>query len=579
VAVGERFRLVYTLNARPASFEAPGFEGFRLVSGPSQSSSSSTQIINNQVSTTFTVSYTYILEAVQEGRFRLSPATAMMDGDRIRSEAIVIEVSGQYDPGEPPSGQPGSSVSPPPQRAGERDLFVRAEVSNRSPFQSQQVLVTYKLYTRIPVSRYSVERLPSYQGFWSETLSAPSQPPTTTETIEGLTYTVAEIRRVALFPQRAGELTIDPLEVECLVRLPSGQRRGSLLDEFFSGTPFDSFQSVPQNIRSNAVRLQVRPLPSRDRPSAFLGLVGQLDLNARLDARELKVNEAASLSVTLSGSGNLRMLDEPLVQLPPGLEGFDPQIKEDITNGPGGISGSRTFEYLIIPREPGEFEIPAFQAGFFDPVNERYVVRRAGPFRIQVSGSPGTPVAVSDPSDRMLGTDIRFIRHHGFRLSPKGDVFFLSRGFWMAVALPFLLFVFMMAYWRHRIRLRSNLALARNRRAERLARRRLSQAKRFMKQGIQDGFHDEIGRALWGYLSDKLTIPGSSLTKDSVLAGLQHRGVSPELAGSSLRAIERCEFARFAPGEKGVQLEETYRLALETIVKLEKEISKKPWKR
>jgi hypothetical protein len=580
VAVGERFRIVFSINGRPTSFEAPSFDGFRLVSGPSQSTSSSTQIINNQVTTSISVSYTYILEGLQEGVFNIPPAKATADGRTITGELVSIRVSGQAPPGgqaSPPS--PGQQVpSQPQQLPGDDDLFVRAVVSNANPYQGEQVVVTYKIYTRVPISRYSIDRLPNFQGFWSENLTDSSAPEVTTEVIDGITYNVAEIRRVALFPQRHGELIVEPLEVECMVRLRSAQRRGSLLEDFFSGTPFDSFQQVPLTIRSNRIRLNVRPLPVQNRPPAFGGLVGSFDISGGLAPSQLNVNDAASLSLTISGNGNMHMMEKPVIPFSPDLEVFDPNIADNLRRDRNGVSGSRTFEYLIIPRAAGQLEIPAIELAWFDPRTGSYVSRKTGPFTLSVSAGPGGQAGVAAGGQegiRQIGTDIRFIYTHRFPLVPLGNVFFRSQAFYLWLILPFLVFIAFLVYWRRQIKLRGNAALLRTRKAEGLARKRLRKASLLMKKNARTAFYEEVSRALWGYLSDRLNIPVSKLNMETVRKELEFREVSEELARGTMGAIERCEFARFAPGKTDEELDETYRLAHVTIVNLEKAFRKK----
>jgi hypothetical protein len=578
VASGERFRLVYTLNARPESFQAPSFEGFRLVSGPSQSTSSSTQIINNQVTTSLSVSYTYILEALQEGEFSIPPASATANGETVTGNPVRIVVSGQAPAASPqtPRQQPGQQrAGQTPQAPGEEDLFIRATVSNQNPFESEQVVVSYRIYTRVPITRYSVERLPSFQGFWSENLDGPSQPEVTTEVIDGITYNVAEIRRVALFPQRPGELTVEPLEVECMVRLRAS--RGSLFDDFFSGTPFDNFQNIPVNIRSNQIRLNVRPLPVQNRPPSFTGLVGRFDVSGSLNPQELHVNEAANLKIIINGKGNLGMMQQPEFHFSADLEVFDPLVEDRFQRESDGIRGTRTFDYLVIPRAGGDFEIPAMQLSFFDPGSQRYVTREVGPFTLRVSGRPGSGQAVAGGQEgiRQLGSDIRFINTSPFTLRPAGQSFFKSRAFYLWLSMPFLLFIAVLIYWRRQVRLHADVTRLRTRKARKLARKRLGKARIYLQNEDRSMFFNEISRALWGYFSDRLALPVSALSRENIAEMLAQNDIPAGLAQATMDAMETCEFARFAPGEKDSRMEETYHLALSTIVELEKEFRKR----
>ncbi|MFO7977444.1 MAG: BatD family protein [Bacteroidales bacterium] len=579
VAVGETFQVSFALNTRPEEFSAPDFKGFRTVAGPSQYSSSSTQIINGKVTRTTSFSYAYTLMASEEGTFEIEPARAVVDGQSYQSNVLEVTVSGQASPG---TGSPsaGSRVvdQDTPQRATEEDLFIRANISNRNPYQGEQVIISYKIYTRIPVSRYS-ERLPSFQGFWTETLGDGDPGTTTTEVIDGISYRVAEIRRIAVFAQRTGEITIEPLEVEAQVRVPSPRQRQSLFDEFFGGSPFDAYQNVQQTIRSNSVTLQVRALPSKSRPADFQGMVGQLDISATLEPRQLNVNDAANLAITISGRGNLRMLEQPQVPFPQNVEVFEPTVTDNIRNAASGISGSRKFEYTMIPRTPGTFEIPPMRIAYFDPSTQRYETRETEAFQIEVTGSvsgtEGADGGTSREQVQALSSDIRFIHTGPLTLIPVNSMFYGSKWFYLLVVLPVIVFVAFLVLWRRQIRLRSNQSMVRNRKAEKTARKRLKTARAFLKNKDKDAFYDEISKSLWGYISDKLNIPVAQLNREYVSGTFKEKNVSGHLAEKFLQAIDECEYARFAPGSSPAMMDEVYEKTLVTIIDLEKELNKR----
>lgn len=580
VAVGERFRVVYSVNARPSGFEGPALDGFALLSGPNQSSSSSTQIINGQVSHSENFSFTYFLEATREGIFSIPPATVTIDGDRYESNSLSIRVSGQ-------AAQAGKQATPAqdqqqtPSSGGinDRDIFLRALVSSSNPYQGQPITVTYKLYTRVVVSQYSIEKLPAYQGFWAEDVAGSGQPDVTEEVVEGIRYNAAVVRQVVLFPQRTGELTIEPLEMQTLVRISAPRRTGSLLDDFFGGSPFGSFQNVERPLRSNQVRVNVRSLPAQNRPPSFNGMVGNFEMKTELSPQQVNVNEPVILSVILTGSGNLRMLEKPEVQFPLNLEAFDPNVNDNIRVSPSGVSGSRSFEYLLIPRTGGTFEIPPIQFTFFDPASGRYVTRTGGPFTVEVSGtgqaSGEGAGSLNQEEVRYLTSDIRFLKNQSFTLKPLGSLFFRSRLYYGLLFGSIALFGLFLILWRRQIRIRGNAALMRNRKAQKMAVKRLKKAGVFLQKSSSNEFYDEIFRALWGYLADKLNIPVSKLNKEEVLLVFQNKGVSNDLATRFLEALNECEFARFAPGAPEVRMEETYQRALDTLVMLEKELKNK----
>ncbi|MFN3557136.1 MAG: BatD family protein [Bacteroidales bacterium] len=580
VAVGERFRLSFQVNAQPSDFTPPAFSGFRVLSGPSQSSSSSMQIINGQTTRSVSFTYTYLLEATQEGSFTVGPARVAVDGNTYQSQSFSIQVSGtsaQAAPAQPRQGAEPSQASP--DRAAARDLFIRASASKTNPFQGEQVIVTYNLYTRVTVNQYSIEKLPSYRGFWSENITSAGQPPVRTEVVDGETYRVAEIRRVALFPQRSGEIQIEPLEVEMVVSLPGQRRRQSLFDEFFGGSPFDQ-RTVRQTVRSNGITLNVKPLPVQNRPAAFTGMVGsEFEVTATVQPTQLRPNDAANLRITITGKGNLRMLENPNIAFPANLEVFDPNVTDNIRNTTAGITGSRSFEYLMIPRTGGEFVIPPFTFVYFDAQRQSYVSRSTPEFVLEVSGDPSQPgIAGSAPSQeeiRLLATDIRHIRTGNVNFVPAGKTFYGSPLFYMLLAVPLLLFLFFTVYWRSQIKLHGNQQLLRHKKAQKLARKRLKKAKLFADKKQENEFYDEIFRALWGYLSDKLSIPVSILNKETVSGAFKSQKVPQELSDSFLETLNQCEFARFAPGQKEDKMAEIYSKALQTIVTIEKDLRSK----
>jgi hypothetical protein len=576
VAVGERFRLTYQVNTRPVSFNAPDFSNVRIVSGPNQSSSTSMQIINNRTTVTESFTYTYILEATQEGSLTIPAARITVEGNTHTSNPVTINVRAASAPPSPGQTQPAQA---PPGQASSKDVYIRASASTTNPYQGQQVIVTYNIYTRIPVNQYSIDRLPSFRNLWSENLTQQGQPQARTQIIDGETYRIAEIYRVAVFPQRSGELTIEPLEAELVVTLP-GQRRQSLFDEFFGGSPFDQRRNVRQNVRSNAVTLNVKPLPVQNRPAAFSGIVGSdFDVKASINLTQLNVNDAANLRIAISGKGNIKMVEKPSVLFPPNLEVFDPNVSDNLRNSVAGVAGTRNFEYVMIPRTGGEFTIPTWSFVYFDPAQERYISASTPEFVLTVSGDARTGSATtgiaSQEAIRTLATDIRFIKTSNIHLLPMGKMFFNSNLFWALFSIPFILFAFFIVLWRNHIKLHNNHELLRNKKAEKLARKRLKKAKTFLDKNEENSFYDEIFRALWGYLSDKLSIPVSILNKENVEGAFKVKKVSAALSESFISTLNDCEFARFAPGPKDDRMAEIYKKAHETIVTIEKELRNK----
>ncbi len=575
VAAGQQFRLTFSLNERPDDFQAPDLSDFRILSGPGQSSSSSTQIINNQVTTTVSFSYSYVIQAREEGEFTIGPAGVVVEGETHYTETVTIKVvpSDSRPSGQEREQTPADSGADQPT---EKDIFIRAEASNPEPFQGEQVIVTYRLYTRLPVTNYSIEALPGFQGMWSENITGSGQTSVSTTVVDGITYNVAEIRRMAVFPQRGGELRIDPMEVEMRVRMQQTERQrrpGSFFDDFFSGSPFDSFRTVSHMVVSNAVTLRVRSFPELNKPEGFRGITGNYELSASLQPQQLEVNDAANLRITIQGKGNLMMLEDPSVDFPEELDVFDPEIDDNFTRSREGITGSRTFDYLIIPRQGGNFTVPEIRLSFFDPETQIYVTRQAGPFDLNVSGDAmAARERGSGPAIARLANDIRFISLEEDSWQPVGYVFFRSISFYLLFIFPLLLLALFIYLMNKQRELKQDVTGQRTRKARKLARKRLKKAAAAMKNGAEDTFYDEVFRALWGYVSDKLNIPVSRLNKENVTARFRDKKVPETLANKFLEGLRTCEFARFAPAGIDVPMEDIYQKALETIITLEKEL-------
>ncbi len=576
VAVGDRFRLVLSVNARPQQLTPPAFGSFRLLSGPSQSSSSSTQIINNQVTTSINISYTYVLEATEEGEFTMANASVSVDGKTYRADPLQIKVLARGTAPQPSTSTRPQQDSREPDLPGSEDIFIRAQASNTTPYLGEQVIITYKIYTRIDITNYTIDALPSFQGFWSENLSS-GQSSVSTEVINGVNFRVAEIRRVAVFPQRAGELRVEPMTVDMNVRVrrPQQQRRGNIIDEFFGSSPFDRFHTMQHSVRSDAITMQVKPLPAQNRPAGFSGVVGSYEISARLRPDELDVNDASNLLLTIQGTGNIRMLEPPKIQFPRYLDVFDPRVEDNVSAGSNGISGSRVFDYLMIPRSAGMVEIPAISFSYFDPVRSEYITRRTQPLTLDVQGDAAATQGVQQHGDAaFMAEDIRFINTNAVNWRPMEMLFFKSQSFYLLLVSPLALLIIFLIVYRKQLKESRDVAGMRTRKAQKIARKRLKLARTYLNEENRNDFYDEIFRALWGYVSDRLNMPVARLNKENVASAFRQKNVPEDLAEKFLDGLAECEFARFSPAENSNPLQESYQMALDTIVTLEKELRK-----
>lgn len=581
VAVGDQFRLIYSVNGQATGFRSPAIKDFTVLAGPSQSTSTSMQIINNQVSRSVEYTFTYILQATTEGTFTIPPASVNVDGKTYQSNPATIRVV----KGNAPAPQQQQQQQQ-QQQVGDitdKDLFVRASVSNSNPYQGEQVIATYKIYTRVPVAEYSITKLPSTAGFWSQDLIKDmTKLNQYRETINGVEYVVAEIKKEALFAQKSGTLTIDPLEMDVVAQIQRKANRRGFNDPFFDSFFNDSFfgstyQNVRKTIRSNPLNINVKPLPAAGKPSEFAGAVGSFSISSSIDKEKLKTNEAMTLKFTVSGRGNLKLMEKPNLVFPNDFEVYDPRVTDNITAAQNGVSGSRTFEYLIIPRNPGDFTIKSVRYAYFDIGSGTYKTLSTPDFKIKVEkGSGGESVVVGAGVDKedfkMIGTDIRHIKTGRQELRPLNSYLISSPLFPLWMALPPVLLIAFILVWKNELRRRNDLALMRNRKATRVARKRLKAAELFMKQKNQEAFWVEVSNALWGYISDKFNIPRATLSMDSVNEALKNKNVKDELIDQFITALNNCEFARFAPGEKSQVMEQLYSEAIDVITNTEQQL-------
>ncbi|MFU8842737.1 MAG: BatD family protein [Bacteroidales bacterium] len=579
VRVGERFQLVYTLNAEGQNFRGPDIKGLNIVGGPSTSQSSSIQIIQGQVTRSVENSYTYILQAGEEGIFDIPPARITVDGKTYESNPLKVQVVKS-----PQQQQQGGSPDPSGQGADQdfsNDVFIRAVVNKTSPYQGEQVIVTYKLYYKINISGLEFTKEPSYRGFWmNDLLKDRKNFAQYQETYKGSQYQVAEVKKIALFPQQSGKLTIPPLEGRCKgqVRAATQRRTGDpFFDSFFNDPFFNRFQTVDIPLESNPLSIDVKPLPSSGKPADYSGAVGQFEFASTIDKTDLKANEAINLQFTISGTGNVELIDRVNVKFPPGFEVYDPKISKNIQVSPNGISGRKTFEYLLIPRNHGNFRIDPVSFTFFDLSKQGYVTLKSPGFDIAVAKGEGTATdlvfsGTGQTAIQYLGSDIRYIRTNNPALVPVGNFFFGSDLFYMLIALPFLLFILFILIWKKELKKRSNIALMRNRKATRVARKRMKQAEIYMKENQKDRFFVEVSQALWGYLSDKFSIPLASLSMDTVTETLTHKELKPEIIEQFIETLNHCEFARFAPGESQTAMDNIFHEAISVITLIEKEL-------
>ena len=571
VGTGDRFEVSFTVSGSDVNgvrnFRAPNFSPFVVLSGPNQSTNM--QFINGQMSGS--VTYTYYLYARQTGKYSVGAASVDYKGTTLQTQPIPIEVV----QGKPQTQQKEADAS---QNVGD-NLFIRAFSDRQRVKQGEPVTITYKLYTRLQVSGYDIAKAPVYQGFWAEEIEQPKQPAVNNETFEGKQYRVAMIRKTALFPTQSGKLVISPLEVRCAFQLQSRKKSNDPFDSFFNDPFFSRMQNVEQDFKSNPLNVTVDPLPG-NAPAGFSGAVGRFTFTATADKKEVKTGDPITLRLTITGSGNIKLLTPPKPNLPADFEAYDPKISDEITRDGGVIRGKKIAEYLIIPRNAGDRAIEPIAFSYFDLDRNSYNTLRSQRFDFTVLAGKDMSggAAIASKSDvRLLGEDIRFLKLTMGELQPIGESPFASTWLVALFVFPPLAFFGAFAYRKRQEKLSGKVDQLRFAKAGREATKRLKQARKLFSQGNTENYHGEVSKALMGYLEDKLHIPKASLTIDEAASLLEQHHVPAETVQTLRSCIDRAEFARFAPSSDTQEARaELLDAAAGIINSVERSFSRKP---
>lgn len=578
VATGEQFRLSYSVNRQGTNLQVPALEGFDLLMGPSTSQSSSISIVNGKTTQNVSFTYTYILEGVKEGTYQIPPATITVDGKQYRSNNLQIQVvKGNANANSGTNRQQEAARPDASAAINENNLFVRVEVSRRSLYLGESIVAKIKVYSKVDLTNFGRSKFPSFEGFLAEEIPTPQRIELVRETYNGEIYNVGVIREMLLYPQHTGEITIEPFELECIVRQRlTGSR--SFFDDFFG-----NYREVRAMRRSRPVTIQVKELPQAGKPLGFSGTVGHLSMQTSLSADTVNANDALTYKVTFRGTGNLKLLRAPKINFPLDFEVYDPKETKDIKIGTGGMTGTITYEYLIIPRYSGDYRIPALQFSYFDSQSNSYktitgetyeVHVRKGAERGQIADQSGNAVQSFKKEDvRFVGKDIRYIKTGSLGLKETGVRFFGTLQYWLALLIPLALFIIGALLNRRHIQANADLVRVKNKAANKMARKRLKVAAGAMKARNPELFYEEVLKALWGYMSYKLNIDRAELNRDNISEILQQKEVPAEMIDEFRNVLDTCEYARYAPsGNPDKQMDEVYTESIGVITKLDKAI-------
>ena len=560
VNAGEQFTVMWTVNSGGGEFSAPSFNGFYKLMGPETSYSSSTQIINGKMSNETSYSYVYYLQAVKEGKYVLSPATFTLKGKTYSSDSIHIEVVGSTSPKQSTASSTGrnaESDNSDLESAG-RDIFVNLSVNRKEIYIGEPIVATVKLYSRVNISGINEIKYPAFNNFLRSDIETPPLTSLHQENINGAIYGSGVVQQFLLYPQITGEITIDPVQLSVLI-----QKKVKGQSDPFFGDFFSSYQTLPKEIASKPVTIKIKALPGI-KPADFSGVVGKLDLKATLNKESVNVNDAVTFKVVLSGNGNLKIASAPVFKLSPDIEVYDPKITDELKNGINGTTGQKIFEYLMIPRHYGDFTIPPITYTYFNISTGKYEKISTEEFHVtahKVDGqNTGATVygGVSKEDVKYLGKDIRFIKSDPGKMEKAGDILFSKQSFYSAYAFSLLAFILILFLRRDYIKRNSDISLVRNRKAAKVAIKRLLSASACLKNEEIDQFYEEILKAIWGYLSDKLSIPVSDLTQNNAITALEEFGIEEDKIKDLSRILDTCEFARYAPSSSNTEAVSVY---------------------
>ena len=558
VSADEQFNVTFIIEGEDklSDFSWSQGDDFQLLWGPQTGSSTSIQIINGKRSKSTQVTYTYILQPRKAGTFSLPAATAKVKGKAISSRQFSIEVvSGGSSSGRSRS-QSGSAAGQSSSSSGASvasdDIFMRLNLSRQNVVLGEPVTATLKLYQRVNIAGFEDARFPSFNGFWSQETEAPTNIEFTRESLDGQIYNTAVLRRWVLIPQQTGEMTVDSAELVCLVNVRVSSSMGSSIFDGF----FDDYRTVRKRVSTPAVRVTVKPLPA-GAPASFGGGVGKFDISASISRDSISTHEAVSFILKVNGRGNVSLLEAPKVSFPPDMEVYDVKVTKNIDKSTGGTVGTVIYEYPFIPRSHGDFTIAPVNYAYYDVSSGKYVTLTTSAVDFTVkkgketrsSSDAVTPVEVGRTGVRNLNEDIRYISTRMSGLSPKGSFFVLSLPFWLSACLIVLVALCLWLGLRKIASRRADVAGTRNRRANKMAVKRLRTAREYLGKNLYSAFYEELHRTLLGYAADKLNTSSGELSKDVIASKFLEAGVPQDVVESFTGMIDACEYARYSPDQ------------------------------
>lgn len=583
VVRGERFRITYRVNsANPKQFRAPDMKGLSVLAGPSTSTSQGMTYVNGQMTTTASVSYTFIVVAEEEGDYTIEGATVTVGDKNYTSNGLTIKAlppdssqpqsrqqSGQSSSSSHSGGSSQSGQQTPDEISSD-DLFMLATVDKTSLYEQEAVLLTFKVYCSPSLNLTSLSnRMPDLKNFHVQEVELPRNKEFQLEHYNGRNYKTVIWSQYVLFPQQSGELEIPSTTFEGVISQPVRSSTNDIFDFFYNS---NRYIDIKRDLTTRRIAINVKPLPS-GKSKNFYGGVGEFTISSTISATDITANDAVTINVVLSGTGNLKLVMTPNLTLPQDFDIYDPKVDNKYTIKNGRQTGNKVFEYLFIPRHAGEYNIPPLEFQYFDIKSGSYKTLLTDGYTLNVAKGQGgeshvSMSYVSKEDLKFVGQDVRFRTTVG-KLSNVNDMFFGSAVFWILLSLPAILLFVLVIILRKRISDNANITRVRIKKASSVAAKRLKVARKLMNDGNKDKFYDEILRAVYGYLSDKLVIPVANLSKQSIIEELGKKSVSDKLIERVKRLLDDCEFVRYAPGDDTGRMDRMYEEAANTIGELE----------
>lgn len=575
---GGKIQLQYILKGGSTNNEPQipdAIKGFNVLIGPSISQNFSSYTYNGKTVSDNNITYTYVLMATDEGTFTLPAATINVNGKNYRSGTASIKVlppDKNADPAQP-GRQPQMITSTSTDgNVSSTDAFVRAIFSKTRVKEQEAVVVTFRFYTVLNIRDVGKIQFPEFEGFMTEEFDLPVNRQLQPEHYRGRNYMAIDVKKTLLFPQRSGKMTIPAGTMEIVFEVGSGRK----VQTFFG--PQEVMTEARKVLRTSPVTVDVSPLPVEGKPANFSGAVGSFNFTPSISAEKMKANDAVTITLDISGTGNLKLIKNPEVKFPKDIESFDPQVKNDFRLTENGLSGKKTIEYMFIPRYPGQFVIPPIEFTYFDTRTNSYKTVSSPSYTLNVDKDPnagkGTSTSYSSQRELEVEQDIRYLKTGDFSFKNPQSFFVGSLSYVLLYLIPFILFIVFSIIYRKQIKENADIALMRTKKANKVATKRLKLAKQYLQTQKKDSFYEEILRAVWGYLSDKLTIPVADLNRENIEVELTKYGVGDDLIGTFINILDTGEFARYAPSESGEAMDKLYNDTVEAIGKMENTIKK-----